>query len=250
MYSPYSYPLLEGRLSQFVEIQERIKELEKKEKEVEYELNEAKDSFENSDKSFNIIRDFHSKKDGEYVVPTTAADMVKSVFEYTKSRSYNKQKTKTLMEQFALSICDAYPSELRLPELAFLDFIDDSGQNMKSAVIHIDGKWKTLFHIFTGDKSEAEIFSEGSRFSHKLSEFELKSHNVFRDGGSYTKTFKSDAYILVFEYKKSTNATVFKAIPIKSLTPVVPGIYVDVGDAPQFRGGGGSVFRGGGGASN
>jgi hypothetical protein len=238
MSSRYYYPQLEERLSQLAGIQGRIKELEKQKEEVERELKGATDSFENSEVCFNIIKDFHLEKDDNHVVPITAVKMVKSVFEYTKSISYNKPKTENLMKQLGLSICETYSSELRLSELAFLDF-NDSGQHMKSTVIHIDGKWKTFFHIFTGNKSEGEILSEGSRFSHKLSEFEQKSCYVYRDRGSYTKTYKSDAFILVFEYRKSTNITIFKAIPIKSLTPVLPGISVDVVDTQQFRGGGG-----------
>ena len=211
-----------------------------KEKEkTERELKGEKDSFENSDVCFNTIKDFHLQNDDNHVVPIIAVKMVKYVFDYTKSISYNKLKTENLMKELGLSICETCSSELRLSELAFLNF-NKSGQHMISTVIHIDGKWKTFFHIFTGIKSEHEIFSEGSRFSHDLSKFELKSHDVYRDGGSYKKTYKSVSFILIFDYNKSTNITTVKAIPIKSSTPVLPGISVDVVDTQQFRGGGGS----------
>ena len=66
------------------------------------------------------IKDFHLEKNDNHVVPITAVNMVKSVFGYTKSISYNKPKTENLMKQLGLSICETYSSELRLSELAFL----------------------------------------------------------------------------------------------------------------------------------
>ena len=241
MSSLYSYPPHEVLLSQLARIKATMKELEKEKGEIERGLKGERESFLISDVLYNIIRDFHSKKNGVHVVPQRYVDMVKSMFEYTNATSYNKPKTEEFMETNALSICKKYSSELRLSELAFLNF-NGSRQHTISTVIHIDGTWKMFFHIFGGEKSEYEIFSKGSWFSHDLSKFELKSHDVCRDR-SYKKTYKSVSFILIFDYDKSTNITTFKAIPIKSSTPVLPGISVGVVGTQQFRGGGGS--RGG-----
>jgi len=84
MSSPYSYSPLEDRLSQLAEIQARIEELEREKGEIERGLKGVKDSFENSEECLKIIIDFHNKKNGKYVVPTTATTLVKSLFGYTK----------------------------------------------------------------------------------------------------------------------------------------------------------------------
>ena len=236
MSSPYSSGVLESALTESESIEARIAELEQQKKEHATVVKRATEDYLSSPACLQGIRDIHSTKNGVYVVPQTCVDMLKRVFKYTRCRTYNEDKISAFIEKFRHLVCG---SEIDFPELGFLNF-DSNGQTPIAVSIYIRGKWKTFFHIFEGAKSEHEIFSEGSRFSHDLSKFELKSHDVYRDGGSYKKTYKSVSFILIFDYNKSTNITTFKAIPIKSSTPVLPGISVDVVDTQQFRGGGGS----------
>lgn len=239
MSSPYSHDVLSSALTEREAIERRIAELEQQKKEHAKVVESATEDYLSSSACLQAIRDIHSKKNGVYDVPQTCVDMLKRIFKYNRCRTYNTEKIKGFIENFSHP---GYDSEIDFPELGFLNF-DADGQTPIAVSIYIRGKWKRFFHIFEGAKSEHEIFSEGILFSHELSDFELKSHDVYRDGGSYKKTYKSSSFILIFEYDKSTNFTTFKAIPIKSSTPVLPGISVDVVDTQQFRGGGGS--RGG-----